>query len=762
MLISIAIGCSLALGVPVDIQPTVSPVALRLHAPWLARPVAIRVSALRTDHDLARPDGTEDTEKPDASTVVEGLAPGTLQMSLAPGSWILETMAEGAWAPAIEIDIEEGKASELDVALLPAGDVVSTISVDAASAALPHSMTARWSFRGEAPAWLAPGPYEQRCPVEAETHKLLCTLPARAIDLRLGAPGFVPHYAWGLEVVAGQQAQLPNLVLRTGSSLVGRVERSDGDPAQGASVQAAPARAGGAPTATTERRSEQLKEETSVNALGFFQIAALRPGAYNVTVELAGYGRVTSSLIKVRAESEVVLDQPLVLHRFPKGEIAITPLIDPSGAPWTVILADSRGGTQYTQTDDTGLATFPMLEPGVYQAMVMTADGESLAHREVTLSEDRSRVEIAIDSIEVEGSVTLADQPLAARLYFGGSHGAESVHLRSDADGRFAGTLPRLGSWVVDIISRAEWVERRGVRIEVEPAEEGPAQIEIALPAAAIEGRVIDDSGEGVADAAILVVALGVAVDPPSPRSRGDGHFTLRGVDPGRYRLQAFKVEAEGRATSASVEVEIDAPAAIAEVELVLGDRSTQRGVVLDPYGRGVPGAAVEVNLPPGASVILPRTTTDADGSFVLHLPPEQSEAEILVMAPGYRLHEERLPVASSREWVLVLDENAGVLHVVGVQPQSGTMAMVDRVAPDPRSYPLHLLRRWASIQRSEPADPNTLLIPGMPAGTYRICPPPSAHRAAECISTSLSIGSEATLTMPDVPPGEPGKENER
>jgi hypothetical protein len=86
--------------------------------------------------------------------------------------------------------------------------------------------------------------------------------------------------------------------------------------------------------------------------------------------------------------------------------------------------------------------------------------------------------------------------------------------------------------------------------LHVESATRGMMQIVVSMNGGAIQGRVVDSTGKGVANVKT------VAVPQPSRRKRGDlykyvstdddGRFQLTGLAPGDYKLFAFERVEEG------------------------------------------------------------------------------------------------------------------------------------------------------------------------------------------------------------------------
>ncbi len=100
-------------------------------------------------------------------------------------------------------------------------------------------------------------------------------------------------------------------------------------------------------------------------------------------------------------------------------------------------------------------------------------------------------------------------------MAFGGASGTTSVLMFADDEGLFQGSLPRSGSWQVDVKSRGFGVHRRLRAVEVEPAAgSSRAWVEIELPGTRLEGEVVDAQGRGIDRATVMAV--------PVPKKAGD------------------------------------------------------------------------------------------------------------------------------------------------------------------------------------------------------------------------------------------------
>src|SRR6185295_9155050 len=110
------------------------------------------------------------------------------------------------------------------------------------------------------------------------------------------------------------------------------------------------------------------------------------------------------------------------------------------------------------------------------------------------------------------------------------------------------------------------------------------ARVEIHVPDTRLEGRVVDESGHGVA----ATLNLFVGRRPSFARTESDGRFRIRGLPAGLVMVQA---ESEER-TSEAQQVSLDEEHPVPEVTLVLRGRTVIRGIVRSARGP-LPGAEI-------------------------------------------------------------------------------------------------------------------------------------------------------------------------
>jgi protocatechuate 3,4-dioxygenase beta subunit len=219
---------------------------------------------------------------------------------------------------------------------------------------------------------------------------------------------------------------------------------------------------------------------------------------------------------------------------------------------------------------------------------------------------------------------------------------------RSDRQGGFRLRVPRTGA--------PDWIEVAAPGYLVERPDPSPAKLPggelvVALtPTLALEGRVVDEDGEGVAGAEIRARPLpqrGAFDRPALPvmdrlsavvaRSRTGGEFRLAGLRPANgYEL---RVRHPGHAPR-RVDVPGLDPAAVPEsLEIVLAPGIEAFGTVVDADGLPVAGAAVSLTEEPDRHTVTVRrfggrdaygTVAGSNGRFSFSdLPPGTFELEV-------------------------------------------------------------------------------------------------------------------------------------
>ncbi|MEZ5978719.1 MAG: carboxypeptidase-like regulatory domain-containing protein [Planctomycetota bacterium] len=231
-------------------------------------------------------------------------------------------------------------------------------------------------------------------------------------------------------------------------------------------------------------------------------------------------------------------------------------------------------------------------------------------------------LELAGTVVSAEGGEPIADFTVRATLQGSGAMlgiGAKRVEQTYHADdGTFVLTGLDPGTW--DLFVAAPGRAPSPVASIAMPRPEGSEPFVVALlPAARVEGRVVDAHGTPVVGAVVsLVLPLKERVDAaesgrvPSAVTTVGGEFVFVDLDTGTYTLVAAAL---GFAPSETTAVDVVSGAVTADVVLVLRVGGTITGVVFDDDGAPSPGRLVTVqDLPDSRMQHL--TVTDGDGEF--------------------------------------------------------------------------------------------------------------------------------------------------
>jgi hypothetical protein len=446
----------------------------------------------------------------DLSLPVPGRA--SVELDPAVSSWQVQPSAPGLYCPERVLLRPEPGAPPLALVCYATAHVVARV-VSPADARPPAELVARFQPVPHR-AGVQPVPEgAAACPVRGG--RWACDVPAGLADLRLKGEGLIPLYFWGVDLRAAASKDLGTLRLRRGASVAGWLVTETGQPAAAGSRVELAVQSAAQPWLQADggRRLGVLASAARANDRGFFQLEGIRPGSYVLTASGPGYAPVRRAPIVVHEGLQSEILEPLVLGPPLRLAVLLDPPLDPYGQPWrlelterdALVAAPHRGrATPEGRWEQAGLA------PGTYDLMVTGSgllQGSRWVDQQLVLSRDSEPVEITVPVVEVDGTVTLGREPLAATAWFGGRHGATRVRFDADAKGRFHGFLPRTGSWLVDAAEPKLAASLPAVEVSV-PSGQRQATVTLAVPNTLVSGLVVDPQGNPVAAATVSATAV--------------------------------------------------------------------------------------------------------------------------------------------------------------------------------------------------------------------------------------------------------------
>ncbi len=578
--------------------------------------------------------------------------PATVALPMG-SEWEVGGELAGFWVQRQLIAIARGTgARKVEVQLWPLGTIRGKLRRPQQKAKLPSEVVVRTMIlpqilgRPKNPAGA------RTCPV-AEDGSWSCELPAGKLDIAVSATGFMPHYVWAMVLPPHSVRDLPPFALLQGASVAAWVAIEGGkiDP-ESCIARLLPATSceTGAGQAV---RNLAKAVDTHVGGDGFVQFTDLAPGHYALEVAQPGYATATVSLIEVVAQRETLLPEPVLLKPPLTLSLEIVPPQDLSGQQWRVHLYDlskraTNGGRPMTTyegpADDEGRLAVTDLSPGEYSLEINDSAGNRIYSSSRELGpwqlESSTSQRIEIPQVRIKGRLSVGEEPVAATLWFGGKSGASRVRLESDAEGHFAGILPRAGRWPVAVEANRPRLNAT-TTVEIHPNRSGEAMVDLDLPDTHLFGRVVDWQGNPLAGATVVAIAEGYLINP---RVRTDeaGTFDLRAVAVGEVALAAFAerpaCQAGPHRTSLAEGMEIG------PIELRCQEMKPVRGVVVSEKGP-VAGALItmKARFPQIGSG---STTTGQSGSFVLDIPAPISRATVTIRAGGFGIQSREVELS--------------------------------------------------------------------------------------------------------------------
>ncbi len=645
-----------------------------------------------------------------------------------PGVWSLEASVQGFWAEPAVITVEAGRPNRVVIQLWPTSTVTGRLSGDRKEVKLAE-FTAH--FKGT-PGVAAPQAVPEGkvlCSVLSDTWQ--CELPAGKLDLKFHAAGYIDHYLWGLLVTPQHPTQAGNLEFRHGAAITGWVVAEQGS-AENAEVRIRPGLT--APASSADRaRLSMMELSARVNDRGFFQLAGVSPGDYVIEVSKESFA-VTRATVRVHDLTTTEIANPPLLLRFPqKLEIFIEPPVSPGGEPWQMTLnqldrsANTIAVVAENLVPDTGAWRHTQLPPGRYR-LTVARENSAWFVEEMVIEADPPPIFVRMPVVEVRGRVSFGDDPLAAKLSFGGESGSISVTLFSDEEGRFTGHLPRPGPWDLDIVAPSPQLERTLEQVEVTPREgQSFAELDLRLPKTWLRGKVVDEFGHGVDGAQVTAQSMDEIAWPVRKKTEEGGQFTILGLPLGLATVIAENHVASENYASEGVEVSLREGVEPPEILLTLKRQLKLKGRITG-HGRPVPGAMIKAQGVPLFGLPLFPRTSDAAGRFEAGVPAGVQAILLNVAPPGFALRMLRLPASS-----------AGAEVEIAVQEAGGTLAVEwppDLESVGGNASQIFLLHEgaieglgyfhfWARFHGANTEEKQRMTLPRMEPGEYAACAVP-------------------------------------
>lgn len=636
-----------------------------------------------------------------APSTVSAALTGSTGVQLEAGTYRVEVAAAGWWMAPRIVTV---RADDTLTLLLRPTVTVHGQAVDTIGAPLPQ-IVVRFEARNDSAI-----SGDARCRVVGTS--FFCEVPQGRLDLRVGANGYVPHYRWDVSADPLHEVNLGSFRLVPGASLSGRVQ-SEAGATQGVQLSLSSVRSGG--HAATLR---------TLPDIGFFLAGPIPPGEYTITATQKGL--ISPALtVTVVEGAEARLRDPIVLSKPRALVISVSPPADPLGGTWRMRLVrsgnDSRSSTDVTPDSPAsadGTWRADNLTPGKYELLVRPHGGRVWHVEEVTIDDVLTWRRVTMKAVQFRGTVRLGDQPIPARVIFGGEYSASPLPFDADERGEFRGFLPAsdTGLWRVTVKSDQPRITSTLTNVEVETdSATGVASVDIRLPETGITGEVVTRDGRPAPNA-IVTIFSGLDGDSRAQFvADSDGRFDVHGIAPGQYRVSAGAYLAEAPITT--IEVPQDATEPVF-VRLEMGALRKWEGSITTPDGRPVAGArimAVPVDVQTEFSL---HDESNGDGRFTVLVPSAARLADIRVAADGFTFSTSRRPVTNAPLEVVIDPRGATLVvdydSVPGYEPflwHNGAPSSVEG-----------LMVEWRGQIESTASGRRRLRIPNLEYGGYTLC----------------------------------------
>lgn len=299
------------------------------------------------------------------------------------------------------------------------------------------------------------------------------------------------------------------------------------------------------------------------------------------------------------------------------------------GVRWRLTAVEGRADAAATrgavaasgETSEAGTLEVERLRPGHYLlALEPSEESRGVALRALQLLDgETERVEVELEAIRVTGTVRRGKAPAVdfgvmvfpTDAAVGSSVVDEAASGVTDEEGAFEVTVWQPGEHVVSVRTPAGGPAGSRFVELIGPDE----VVDFSLPEHSIVGRVVDDEGEPVASARIMLSGDFERGGNVMRMAEADDHglFEVVWDREGTVQLQALK---EGFAPSPKVRVTVSEAAPPPPVELVLEGRPALVGRVVGPTGAGVAGTRVWKVVDGEVPRVVGEAVTGPDGGF--------------------------------------------------------------------------------------------------------------------------------------------------
>ncbi|HYM61442.1 MAG TPA: carboxypeptidase-like regulatory domain-containing protein [Thermoanaerobaculia bacterium] len=669
---------------------------------------------------LARPiSGSAAAAAPQAVERCEGSCTVDLQT----GIWRVSAKAPaGYWIAWQDIAVRD---APLTVALVayPAAELTGTLTVERGTKA---PATLRILLRPSDSAVKNPVG-EIECPVSASGGKWSCSVPTGTFDIRLHAVAFASHYLWRVPVRRGETNDLGARLFRRGASFVGQVELARGVEKRTLIRATVALMPGGSTRFVSSAQQKTISRVVRPNEKGFFQIEGVAPGEYQVVAQLEELASDRRT-VKILAEHEAVLREPLVLDTPKSVELTLSPPLDPAMKPWRVeVLEDHEEGRRVesiaqSASDGYGRWAIQQLRSGPYRFVVKSQDGDRWAEEQLTIDHSDVVRTIDIPMLAVDGTAKAAGKAIPADLTFIGIGGL-SVRMHAGDDGAFTGFLPLRETidWWVKVVSAPLHISRTLRSIEIRPdAEKRHAHVDIDVPSFSISGRVVGEDGSPIGRSIINVTPLEAHSELIQANGEKDGTFLLSGLAAEPYTIRAQSYD---QRESDAVDVDPSADPG-RELRLVVKPNAKLTILVVSDNGP-VPGARVWAVSSDHPQIMVYALPTDAGGLVTHQLTPGTQEVDVFVSAPGFAWRGVHRHIEEPRIVVRV-GQLAGVaeVHV----PNPGKQELQPYILHEGTVFHASL---FGTVKPDRDGKNVTFGMPNIEPGAYALCLAPRSAMAA-------------------------------